>query len=79
MLTPKVRIVILPVNDPILDRNGKKLVYSYENAVFDTIEDAREIFGELCGICELHDFIEMCNDQEIDIEEHWIGYITINN
>lgn len=73
MEQPKVRIVLLPIEQ--YDR--RKNAEAYENAVFETHEEARKIFGEVAGICELHTFMDMCNDQEINLEDYWVTYITI--
>lgn len=73
MEQPKVRIVLLPIEQ--YDR--RKVAEAYENAVFETHEEARKIFGEVAGICELTTFMDMCNDQEIELENYWVTYITI--
>jgi hypothetical protein len=74
MQEPKVRIVLLPVDE--YDR--RKTAEVYENAVFETYEDARKVFGTNAGICDLNTFMESCNDQEINLEQYWLTYITIN-
>ena len=73
MEQPKVRIVLLPIEQ--YDR--RKNAEAYENAVFETHEEARKVFGEVAGICELTTFMDMCNDQEINLENYWVSYITI--
>ena len=70
---PKVKIVLLDVDK--YDR--KDVAEAYENAVFKTYEEARKIFGEEAGIYELNTFMEACNDQEINLEQYWLTYITI--
>jgi hypothetical protein len=73
MKEPNVKIVLLPVED--YDR--RKVAEAYENAVFETHEDARKVFGEEAGISDMSTFMDMCNDQEINLEGYWITYITI--
>ncbi len=73
MQQPKVRIVLLPIKE--YDR--RRTAEAYENAVFETHDDAIKVFGETAGICELTTFMEMCNDQELELEKYWITYITI--
>lgn len=73
MEQPKVRIVLLPV----MSYDRRKVAEAYENAVFETHDEARKVFGENAGICELTTFMEMCNDQELNLEDYWITYITI--
>jgi hypothetical protein len=75
MEQPKVKIVLLPVEE--YDR--RKVAEAYENAVFETIEDARKVFGENAGISQLTTFMDMCNDEELNLEGYWITYITIKN
>ena len=75
MEQPKVKIVLMPIDE--YDR--RKNAEAYENAVFETHDEARKVIGEKAGICELTTFMEMCNDQELDLEQYWITYITIKN
>jgi len=70
---PKVNIVLLEVDK--YDR--KKIAEAYENAVFKTYKEAKEVFGEEAGICDLSTFMDACNDQDINLEGYWITYITI--
>lgn len=72
---PKVKIVLLPTNE--YDR--RSYAERYENTTYKTFKEAREVFGENAGICELTDFMDMCNDQEMNLEQYWITYITITD
>lgn len=73
MEQPKVKIVLLEVDK--YDR--KKVAEAYENAVFKTYKEAREVFGMEAGIVDLSTFMDACNDQDINLEGYWITYITI--
>ena len=75
MEQPKVKIVLLPVDD--YDR--RKHAEAYENAVFENHDEARKVFGENAGIYEMTTFMDSCNDQEINLELYWVTYITITN
>lgn len=74
MQEPKVRIVLLPVRE----NDNRKVAERYENSVFNTHEEARQALGEDVGICELTTFMDMCNDQDINLEQYWLTYIKIN-
>ena len=72
---PKVKIVLIPV----AEYGRKQLAEAYENAVFENHVEAQKVFGADATIYELTTFMQACNDQEINLEVHWMTYITINN
>jgi hypothetical protein len=68
------KIILLPVMG-----YERKLTEKHEDAEFASHEEARKVFGDDAGIVELTTFMDMCNDQEITIEEYWVGYIKIKD
>ena len=70
---PNVKVVLLDVDK--YDR--KETAEAYENAVFKTYKEAREVFGEEAGIYDMSTFMNACNDQDIYLEGYWLTYITI--
>jgi len=51
-------------------------ICDYHNAITAT----RKLQSTLPNaiIMTLSDFSDMCNNQEINLEEHWIGFINVN-
>jgi hypothetical protein len=70
-----VRIVLLPVNTYDRRNNAE----AYENSVFETIDEARKVFGDKGEIYPLTDFMDMCNDEEFNPDDYWVTYIAIKN
>ena len=75
MDAPKVKIVLLPI--ATYDRHNN--AEAYENAVFQTYEEVRGLFGEEASIYELTDFMDECNNEDLNLESYWLTYITILN
>ena len=74
MEQPKVKIVLLDINK--YDRT--EVADAYENAVFETYNEARDVFGDEALIFDLSVFMDECNNQEINLGLYWLTYITIN-
>jgi hypothetical protein len=59
--------------------DGRKQMELIENASF-TLDEAKKMSDdEFIQIYTLSDFIDACNNQEINLEEYWLSYINITN
>lgn len=76
-----LRIVLLSVDD---FSDGRKVADHIENTTYkNTNEALKDILSKEdletagVGIYEPTDFMEACNDQEINLEQFWVSYIFI--
>ncbi len=74
-------IVMLPVG-----KGDRTALEHIENEKFDSVEAVRKLLSEECNMsidevdmCPLTDFMDFCNDQDIKIENVWIGYVRIKS
>jgi hypothetical protein len=66
-----LRVVLIPVTD---DFDGRKFAQEIENEeiTFDPLIEKE------CMVFTLSDFMDLCNDQEIEsLEGFWISYVKI--
>lgn len=69
----KTYILMMPV-----EGNDRVDVEGLSEAVFEDLSQARNtINGNEARLIPLYDFMEACNDQEIDLEEYWVSHIYI--
>ncbi len=72
-------VVVIPVEEM---SNGRRFAESIENQKFSSIEQLEESAlpeGEINNyeLYELTDFMDLCNDQELNLEIVWISYIWL--
>jgi len=79
----KAQIIAIPVDYT----NSRKVAEAIESRQFDSYVELRSelhkqlVFEERIPeptIYSLTDFMDACNDQEIDLEEYFISYVYIN-
>lgn len=68
----EVRVLLYPVDNGY-DREQAE---DMENNVY-TIEELKMILPEDVISYELADFMNECNDQEIELEGYWLSYIRL--
>ena len=71
-MNTEIRILLIPIDRH--DRRG--LAERIENNLYDIHELETAIPNDV-DIVALHDFMDLCNDQVIDLEKYWISYIRI--
>ena len=74
MNKPNVVIVLFPISQ--YDR--KDVVEAYENALFEDIQEVKDVFKK-ARVMELTDFMDLCNDEDELIGTNWIGYVRVKN
>jgi len=79
MDTKNIFIVVADVTD--VYRND---IEGIENSVYEDLEQFKATFEKYhedadYGIYNLSDFQDACNDEEINLNNSWITYITIKN
>jgi hypothetical protein len=65
-------IVMMPIDKFDRRRNAEHLENNTLNQV--QVEDLRERGAAVLALTE---FMDLCNDQQIDLGEYWISYITV--
>lgn len=68
----KIFIILLPI------KYERKLVEHQENMTFNSTIELKQAYPEDSLICDLSDFMDNCNNQEIDLDNYWIGYANLN-
>jgi len=72
-------IVLISMSD---FTNGRKISENIENTLFNTCNDilrkAREKENGFVAIYPISDFIDACNNQEIELENFWVSYAQVN-
>ena len=83
-----LKILILNIDDYI---NGRRIVERLENSNFKNELDFQKRFKKECKNLGEHstkypyllhlptDFMDLCNDQQFDIENSWVGFVNIND
>jgi len=73
-------VVILISVDDFTD--GRKIAENIENILFNTPDDilrkVREKEDGFVAIYPITDFMDACNNQEIDLEGVWVSYAQVN-
>ncbi len=73
-------VVILISVDDFTD--GRKIAENIENMLFNTPDDilrrVREKEDGFVAIYPITDFMDACNNQEIELEGVWISYAQVN-
>ena len=73
-------VVILISVDDFTD--GRKIAENIENMLFNTCDDilrkAREKEDGFVAIYPISDFMDACNNQEIELENFWVSYAQVN-
>jgi hypothetical protein len=68
----QILVVLLPVDNYSRDDHAE----AYENGVFESREAIFKLWpGAL--VYTLSDFMDECNDQELNMELYWLTYIRI--
>ena len=67
----EVRVLLYPVDD--YDREQAE---DMENKAY-TMEELKRVLPEDVISYELADFMNECNDQEIELEGYWLSYIRV--
>lgn len=65
-------IVMMPIDKFDRRRDAEHLENNTLNQV--QVEDLRERGAAVLALTE---FMDLCNDQQIDLGEYWISYITV--
>ena len=68
-------ILLIPV-----DNNDRKQAEHIENTIFKNNSELTEVIEnkfEDTYYYSLSDFVDACNDQEINLENYWLSYIHI--
>lgn len=73
-------VVILISVDDFTD--GRKIAENIENMLFNTPDDilrrVREKEDGFVAIYPITDFMDACNNQEIELEGVWVSYAQVN-
>ena len=67
-------IVMLPVSQFDRRRDAEHL----ENNTMNQIQ-VDELRSRGAAVLALTEFMDLCNDQDIELGEYWISYITLDN
>jgi hypothetical protein len=71
-------VILISVND---FSNGRKIAENIENTLFNTPDDilrkVREKEGGFVAIYPITDFMDACNNQEIELEGVWVSYAQV--
>ena len=67
-------IVMLPINKFDRRRDAEHL----ENNTMNQIQ-VDELRSRGAAVLALTEFMDLCNDQDIELGEYWISYITLDN
>ena len=75
----KTYIIFLQVNK---FSNARKIAEDIQNMNFNSSELVLEEIRkhEPCdnvGICEMNDFMDLCNNQEVNLDKYFISYVNI--
>lgn len=72
-------VILISVDD---FSNGRKIAENIENILFNTPEDIlRKVKEEEDGFVAVYpitDFMDACNNQEIQLEGFWVSYAKVN-
>ena len=74
----KTVVVLISVDD---FTNGRKIAEEIENILFNAPEDiirkAKEKENGFVAVYPITDFMDACNDQDINLENFWISYAQV--
>jgi hypothetical protein len=74
-----VVVVLISVSD---FTDGRKIAERIENTLFNTCDDIRRTIKEnengLVSIYPISDFMDLCNNEEINLGEFWVSYAQVN-
>lgn len=65
-------IILLPI------KYQRKLVEHQENMIFNTTTELKQAYPKDTLIYDLSDFMDDCNNQEINLDSYWVGYANLN-
>jgi threonyl-tRNA synthetase len=68
----KIRVLLYPVSS--YDRRSDAELI--ENNAY-TLEDLETLIPNDVSVYSLTDFMDLCNNQELNLEEYWVSYIRI--
>lgn len=64
--------------------NSRRICERLENKVFNTLVEAQDYIKDnypddrnLINLVGMSDFMDTCNNQELNLEEYFIGYIKV--
>lgn len=69
-----LRVILIPVSN---DFNGRKFAEEIENQEITLDSFFATDEGKDCIPYTLSDFMDQCNNQEINLNEYWVSYIKI--
>lgn len=69
----KTVLLLLNIND-----GNRSQVENLEKEIYSSVEEIQSEINNI-QICELDDFVSDCNNQDLDIENFWIGHAIIND
>jgi len=72
-MNTEIRILLIPIDE--YDRRG--FAENIENNLYDIHQLETAIPNDI-DIVTLSDFMDLCNNQMIDLEQYWISYIRYN-
>ena len=74
----KTQIVLIPVDN---ESDGRKIAERIESQKYSSISEILEEFPEeereSIIIHELTDFMDLCNNQELNLESVWVSYVNL--
>jgi hypothetical protein len=74
-----VVVVLISVSD---FTDGRKIAERIENTLFNTCDDIRRTIKEnengLVEIYPITEFMDSCNNEEINLGEFWVSYAQVN-
>ena len=74
-----VVVILISIDD---FANGRKIAENIENILFNTCDDIRRKVKEnengLVAIYSITDFMDACNNEEINLGEFWVSYAKVN-
>lgn len=72
-------VVLISIDDFV---NGREIAEKIQNIFFNTQDDilrrVKEKENGLVAIMPISDFVNKCNDEEINLDNWWVSYATIN-
>jgi hypothetical protein len=66
----EIRILLFPIDRYDRRRDAEFI----ENSVYD-IHGLETAIPNDVGVLTLSEFMDLCNDQEFDIENYWVSYV----
>ena len=57
--------------------NGRRILENLENVYYPSTDSLKNAYPKNAIIWELSDYMDACNNQEIDLEQFWIGYAHV--